>query len=510
MPCVQGQTGEVMAPLRQLTNRFRARNPLSGLALAPERTLPALRRYGSVVLALLVATLLRVYLDPVVGESYSLLAYSAAVVFAAWYAGVWPALLTLGAGALLVNYLFASPRGTLELEGPADWVGFGLYVGTGLIIIGLMESLRVSRARTEASERRLRLAVRAAEFGTYDLDLATGEQIWSPELEALLGLTKDAPLEPGVAIMPGYVHPADQESVQRAFRASLDPGGSGEFSSECRIVRPDGSERWVLVKGQTFFAGRGRNRRAVRAAGVVLDVAELKRTEEALRQANAHKDQFLAILGHELRNPLSAISNALQVVERQPRAPFLSRADALIRRQVDHITRLVDDLQDLSRIGRGKLALHPERVDGVRCMRHALETVRPLIETHRHTLDVSLPDEPLWLEADPVRLQQIVVNLLTNAAKYTPEGGRIELSAAQENGEMVIRVRDNGMGIAPERLSRIFEPLQQAAASEHSRGGLGVGLALVKGLAEQHGGRVAAASAGPGKGAEFTVRLPAA
>ena len=231
---------------------------------------------------------------------------------------------------------------------------------------------------------------------------------------------------------------------------------------------------------------------------------------QQLRDADRRKDEFLATLAHELRNPLAPIRNALQILK-MPRvdAKTVERSRDMMERQLHHLVRLVDDLLDVSRVMRGKIELRRERVELATVVARAVETVQPLIEAQRHELSVSLPPESLPLDADPVRLAQVVGNLLTNAAKYTEPGGHIWLTAAREGGEAVLRIRDDGIGIAPDVLPHVFELFVQVDhAATRSQGGLGIGLTLVKNLCEMHGGSVEARSAGLGEGSEFVVRLP--
>ena len=234
--------------------------------------------------------------------------------------------------------------------------------------------------------------------------------------------------------------------------------------------------------------------------------------EEALKDADQRKDQFLAMLAHELRNPLAPISNAVQIMKVQG----LSGANfdwsiKVIEDQIKHMTRMVDDLLDVSRITRGKVDLQKESVDLAEVVDLAVEASRPLIEDYHHRLTVTLPEHPVLLEVDPARMAQVLSNLLNNAAKYTDDGGEITLSAEQQGREVVIRVRDNGTGIAPELLPHIFDMFTQADQTlSRSRGGLGIGLTLVRSLVEMHDGRVTAHSEGPGRGSEFAVRLPVA
>jgi signal transduction histidine kinase len=237
----------------------------------------------------------------------------------------------------------------------------------------------------------------------------------------------------------------------------------------------------------------------------------LRRQAEALRESHRRKDEFLAILAHELRNPLGSILNFVEVLRLVgPSAdPAMLAAREVVERQVRQIVRLVDDLLDVTRISQGKVELRKVRVELAGAVAQAIQTSAPLIEARQHTLSVNLPTEPLWLDADQARLVQVMVNLLNNAAKYTDPGGQIFLTGERAGAEAVIRVRDTDVGIPPENLGRIFGLFTQLDPSpDRSRGGLGVGLTLVRRLVEMHGGSVSAHSAGPGKGSEFAIRLP--
>jgi signal transduction histidine kinase/ActR/RegA family two-component response regulator len=231
---------------------------------------------------------------------------------------------------------------------------------------------------------------------------------------------------------------------------------------------------------------------------------------EAVKAADRHKDEFLAMLGHELRNPLFPLQNAIQyLIKAGPDEHGAKEAKGVIQRQLAHMSRLIDDLLDAARISHGKIELRKQRIELSVALRNALDMSRPLIEAARHAVTVSLPAQPVYLEADPERLAQILANLLSNAAKYTSEGGQIRVLASIEQGEVVIHVQDNGIGIAADKLLSIFELFSQVDTSAgRSHGGLGIGLTLVRTLVTGHGGTVAAHSAGRDKGSEFVVRLP--
>ena len=234
----------------------------------------------------------------------------------------------------------------------------------------------------------------------------------------------------------------------------------------------------------------------------------LEEQAAALQEADRRKDEFLAMLAHELRNPLAPVSHAVEIL-RQGAAPAeVQWARGLIERQVQQMTRMVDDLLDISRITRGKLGLHKEPVNIAAIITQAVEEVRPLCDRKKHQLTVSLPAERVWVHADPIRLTQVVANLLNNAAKYSDKGGQIALTADRNGDEITVKVRDNGIGIPAEVLPHVFNPfMQEDRLQDRDKGGLGIGLALVRSLVELHGGSVQAFSAGRGHGSEFTVRL---
>lgn len=265
----------------------------------------------------------------------------------------------------------------------------------------------------------------------------------------------------------------------------------------------ESADRWYLIKAN-----------AMRDAGLAVliqDITVRRRTEEALRNAARRKDEFLATLAHELRNPLAPVRNAVKILHlKGPAVPELQWARDVIDRQVRHMTRLIDDLLDVSRLSRGKIKLQREHVHLAKVVHRAIEACRPLIEQHEHELSVLLPSDPVQVDGDFTRLVQVLSNLLDNAAKYSERGGRIVVTAERQGDDAVVTVRDFGIGIAPDMLSKVFEMFEQADGfSDKSQGGLGIGLTLVKRLVEMHGGRVEARSEGRGKGSEFVVCLPA-
>lgn len=359
------------------------------------------------------------------------------------------------------------------------------------------------------SETRFQLAVKAAGFGAYSHDLRTNQSWWSPELYQLLGVAPDRPAE--LAVAQSVTHPDDRERLMRAMQAALDPAGSGELHEEFRIVRPDtGEVRWVYTRAQTSFEGAEAERRAIKHTGVLLDVTERKLIEEALKRNDRQKNDFLAVLSHELRNPLAAIRSAGDILARVVGdSPAAHAALAMLARQTAQLTRLVDDLLDISRDAQGKMSLRLETLEVGEIIEQAAETVQTLIREKSHRLIISKPFAPLHVSGDRVRLVQCVGNILHNAVKYTDPGGEIEVHVQLQGAEIAIDVRDNGGGIAPELLPHVFDLfVQSERALDRSQGGLGIGLSVVQHLIERHGGSVSAASEGIGLGSTFTIRLP--
>jgi PAS domain S-box-containing protein len=306
--------------------------------------------------------------------------------------------------------------------------------------------------------------------------------------------------------------PADVADALR--RTDLEVISTGQAVEREEVVRRPGFDRWYLSVKFPLFDAAGR---PAGVCGVAIDITDRRRAERAhresesqLRDADRRKDEFLATLAHELRNPLAPIRNALQIMRLTGHDEAASeQARAMMERQLGQMVRLIDDLLDVSRITRGKLELRKERIDLATVVHSAIDTARPLIDAAGHALLLSLPPEPVYLDADPMRLAQVFSNLLNNAAKYMDRGGRIWLTAGREGGTVIIEVRDAGIGIPPEALSSIFELFTQVDRSlEKSHGGLGIGLTLVKRLVEMHGGSVEAHSEGLGHGARFTARLP--
>jgi PAS domain S-box-containing protein len=300
-------------------------------------------------------------------------------------------------------------------------------------------------------------------------------------------------------------HPDDREPAREAFLAAN--ARHAPFRLDYRLRRADGSYAWAIDSATPRFGPKGE---FLGYIGSVLDITDRKHIEEALKENDRRKDEFLAMLAHELRNPLAPIRHAAEVLKLADLGhPTANLARDVIERQTQHLTRLVDDLLDVSRIARGRITLRRERVAVAACVERAVEAIRPVTEGRGQTVRVSLPDAPLEVDGDPTRLVQVLSNLLSNASKFSPDGGQIAIVAAQAGPSAVLRVSDHGIGMPRELVPHVFDVFTQADRSlDRSQGGLGIGLTLVRLLVELHGGAVEARSEGPGCGSEFEVRLP--
>ncbi len=352
------------------------------------------------------------------------------------------------------------------------------------------------------SEAGLRLALDAGDFGGWEWEIGTGTVRWSENLERIHGL---APGSFGRTFeaYQALIHPEDRDRVMGALRGCIE--GRAAYEVEFRSEDAAGGLRWMLGRGKVVSNEQGK---AFRMVGVCMDITKRKRAEEAVLDASRRKDEFLAMVSHELRNPLSVIMNASTLINHLTSAdPVLSQAGAAIQRQTDQLAHIVDDLLDVSRLSAGKMTVERTNVDLVALVHRSVHDFvdRRLFDQHRHELRCAAT----CVSGDGPRLEQIVSNLLMNAIKYTPAGGRIIIEVQPEGGDAILRVKDTGIGIAPELLPRVFDLFVQSDRGVGRRdGGLGLGLAIVRSLVEAHGGRIDVRSAGLNSGTEFIVRLP--
>ncbi|HTQ36086.1 MAG TPA: response regulator [Steroidobacteraceae bacterium] len=367
---------------------------------------------------------------------------------------------------------------------------------------GRTRELQDSNRALRKSENLYRAIGESIDYGVWVTD-AEGRNIYaSDSFLKLLGVTQAQCSDLGWS---QALHPDDVEGALAAWRECVRTGGV--WYRELRFRGADNRYHPVLAQGVPM---REEDGRITGWAGINLDIARMKKTENALRKANRRKDDFLATLAHELRNPLAPIRHAARLLGMKGLDPAQHQmARDIIGRQVARMALLLDDLLEVSRITRGRLELRKEHVSLAALVKAAVETSKPLLEAKQHEFTVRMPEVPVELEVDPLRISQALSNLLTNAAKYTDAGGQISLEVRSLPGETVFEVRDSGIGLPAAALPTIFEMFSQVdSAIDRSEGGLGIGLALVKGLVALHGGNVEAASEGPGKGSLFTMRIP--
>jgi PAS domain S-box-containing protein len=375
--------------------------------------------------------------------------------------------------------------------------GDGAIVGAVLIFRDVTE-----RNRAEETRAVLAAIVESSEDAIVSKSLDGTIRSWNSGAERLFGYTRDEAVGKSITlIVPPELLDEELTILQRLER--------GERIDTLETVRVTKQNRRVEVS-LTISPVRDSAGRVIGASKIARDNTERKRAEEALREADRRKDEFLALLAHELRNPLAPLRNGLEVMRLAAGdSSAVTQAREMMVRQVGHMVRLIDDLLDISRINRSKMELRRSRVLLADVINSAVETARPLIDAADHRLEISLPPEPVVLDADLTRLAQVFGNLLSNSSRYTERGGHIWLDARRRGDVVSVSVRDTGIGIPAESLPRIFDMFSQVDRSiERSTGGLGIGLALVKGLVEMHGGTVTVASAGPRMGTTFTVELP--
>ena len=398
-------------------------------------------------------------------------------------------------------------------DGTQLWLsGRGLVVARGpdgraqrlVSIMADVSERRHAEARLGIERERLAHALEAGQMGASDFDIERDELWWSPRTYAIFGVDP-ATFTPTRATVIELAHPDDRASFLRQRAEAIEQ--RLPLAVELRVVRGDGSVAWIAHRGLTAYDDAGR---PTRHFGITMDITDRKSAEQALRDADRKKDAFIATLAHELRNPLAPIRNAVSLLR-------LSAADDaqavwcrdVIDRQVGQMTHLLEDLLDVSRMTRGQLQLRLETLAVATVIERAVEIARPAIDAGGHDLRTTVLAGPLFVRGDLTRLAQVFSNLLINAAKYTRERGVITLTAAVVGDDVLVRVGDTGVGLSAEQMPQIFEMFGQLeSALDRSQGGLGIGLSLARQLIGLHGGEIGARSDGPGRGSEFSVRLP--
>ena len=398
------------------------------------------------------------------------------------------------------EYRWMNCLGVPRLSDTGDFLG---YVGSAIDITDMKNAEQALREK----EERLRLALEGGSLGTWYCDLKSDRLHWDERIHALLGLPAE-PTSTGEGFF-SRIHPDDREKLRAARRHALATGG---FSEELRFLRADGSICWLLTTAKVVPDGTGA---PAYLSGVCFDISTQKQTAAALedrvaelKEADRQKNEFVALLAHEMRNPLAPISNAVEILRNFSNAePKFQTSLNIIGREVQQMARMLEDLLDVSRLTRNRLALRKQPLELTKIIGEAIETSQPYLDEKHHRLQVDLADDPLWVEADRARLEQVFSNLLINAAKFTREGGAIRIAAEREQGEVVVSVSDDGVGMSNELLRRAFEMFSQGERTTEG-GGLGIGLTLVKNLVDLHGGSIQAHSEGINRGSVFIVRLP--
>jgi len=460
--------------------------------------------YGLTLLAVAAAVLIRWLLNPIMGDTLPLVTLYGAVAVAVWIGGYRPALLGATIGYLACAYLFIGPPGRISWEF-RDVVGFLAYMVTCTIIVGFGEALRVAQRRS----RHMALIVESSDDAIVSKTVDGIIQTWNASAERVFGYTAAEAIGRPITI----IIPPDRQDEELEILSRIRAGERVEHFETVRL-RKDGQHIHVSLSISPVVDESGK---VVGASKTARDVTDRKKAEEKilsllaeLKVADRRKDEFLALLAHELRGPLAPLRSTLEIIKRtSDTGNGVDETVDTMDRQLGQLVRLVDDLLDVSRITHNKIALAKERVDLARIIGQAVEASLPQAESLGHQMKVTLPSGPIYVEADPARLAQVFGNLLNNACKYTPPGGRISVTAEPAGSEVLVKVKDTGVGIPSDRLTSVFEMFTQIEQSgEGSRGGLGLGLTLVKRLVEMHDGSVAAHSEGPGRGSEFVVRLP--
>lgn len=496
------------------------------------------QQWAAYVVACLVgclAIVTRLLMDPVLHERLPFIIFFPAAVLVARTYGKRPALVTLLIATLGTVWFVLEPRGSAGISQSEYRIGLLIWVAMSVAGIELVARLdkakrsveqsllrlrehqelleseiaerRRAQAKTVEERERLKITLHSIGDGVIATDAMGQVTLLNPIAEQLTGWVQaEAAGQPLEKIFQ-IVNEDTRQPVDNPALRALREGRIVGLANHTLLIAKDGTERPIDDSAAPILGIDG----AILGSILVFrDITDRKVTETEMKLAARRKNEFLATLAHELRNPLAPVRNAVELLSRtQFEQPEIEYATEVIERQLRQLARLLDDLMDVSRITRGKLSVQKEQVELQQVLATAIEQSEHLISRNGVEFHVDQPEQPVWLEADPTRLAQAFSNLLTNAAKFTPTGGRIHLTARRENGEVVVLVQDTGVGIPPDRLPQLFEMFSQASPPlERTQDGLGIGLNLVRGLVELHDGSVSAHSDGVGQGATFEVRLP--
>lgn len=485
-------------------------------SVSPELVTSPTRRYLIAVVLSVSFVAFRSALEPTLQGQAPLMALLAAPIIAAWLGGFGPGLLATLLCAVAGQLLFVEPKLVFVALSRDEWLRLAIFVADGALFSGLVHMhrnavIRLTRKNEEllAAERRVRETLDASpsamivanEHGIIELANGQAERLFGFTGEEIIGMPVDR-------LVPDHLR-AVHSAHRRRYRENPSRRSMAITSVVLYAQRKDGSVFPAEI-GLNPLQGASSGR----VLASVLDVTQRHIAEQAVREADRRKDEFIAVLAHELRNPLAPVRMAVEIFRRLgPSDPRLQRARDIIGRQVSHMARLIDDLLDVSRITRGQIDLHVERCDLAAIARQVAEDYRPSLEASGLSLVVHEPPHPLWVDGDRVRLAQMVGNVLVNAGRFNHKHGSIEVGLAADGANRMaeVRVANTGPGIEAGTLKRIFEPFEQAPQdAARSKGGLGLGLPLTKGLAELHGGTVDVHSEGTGRGATVWLRLPLA
>ncbi|GGZ68124.1 PAS domain-containing hybrid sensor histidine kinase/response regulator [Paraglaciecola chathamensis] len=374
-----------------------------------------------------------------------------------------------------------------------------------------LASLRTTQEKLQESRDMLGIALRSARMGVWSQNLIADQIWWSPELQQLTGHSDNEYWESSQAFYQ-IIHPDDRSQFIAEIEKAIE--SKSDYNVQFRIQHKNDSWLTMETRGHATYTDEDQ---ALSIVGIIMDISDRKAAEEQLNALNQQlsiadrrKDEFLATLGHELRNPLAPICNVLEIMRaKETDDTFMHWSRDMIERHVSQLTHLVDDLLEASRISQGRLSLRTEPINIDDAVQNAVESVQDLMKSSEHHLTVNKPQHPIIIDADATRITQIIVNLLTNAGKYTPKGGDILLNVFKQENEAIVSVKDTGIGIPAEQLTNVFNMFSQLTpALDRAQGGLGIGLSLVHGLVKLHGGNIVALSDGENQGSEFIVSLP--
>ena len=460
---------------------------------------PPVYSYLYPVIIVLIAALARINLDQWVGSSgFTFAFYYFAVATSTWFWGYRHGLVAIAAAALLSTFQL-QPIGALSIGNAADAIKWASFLAISLAICFMIDSRNIQKQKAIHAESTLRALIKEAPVGMALFDPQMRYVLVNEKLATINGIAVKDHIGKTVAQLLPQIEPLVRKHFEECLRSAKSTGRF-EFSAETPAA-PGKQRTWA----ESWFPVLDEDGHAVGVGAIVEEVTEAREHERLMQELSSRKSEFLAVLGHEVRSPLSALSNALEVIAAVDKKDAFEHI-GLARRQINRIRRMADDLFDASRLQAGKLSVLSQPLDLSQVISDAVQTVRPAIEARKQILKLDVPTN-VQLHGDFDRLCQVFSNLLGNASKFTPENGEIRLAATANDQNCVITITDSGIGITPDARSNIFDMWSQAHAGER-HAGLGIGLALAKQIVELHGGTITATSEGRDRGSSFTVKLP--